>query len=42
MVDMDELVAKIVRQRAVIPKGRSLLVGVSGIDGSGNTAPQTN
>ncbi|SRR6266567_2299176 len=35
MVNMDQLVAKILRQRAVVPEGRSLLVGVSGIDGGG-------
>jgi uridine kinase len=35
MVDMDSLVARILRRRAVVPKNRSLLVGVSGIDGSG-------
>ena len=35
MVDMDDLVARILRQRAVLPEARSLLVGVSGIDGSG-------
>jgi pantothenate kinase-related protein Tda10 len=35
MVDIDEVVAKILRQRAVLPEARSLLVGVSGIDGSG-------
>jgi uridine kinase len=35
MVDINEVVARIVQQRSVIPEGRSLLVGVSGIDGSG-------
>jgi len=35
MVDMNEVVARIVRQRAVTPERRSLLVGLSGIDGSG-------
>jgi hypothetical protein len=31
MVDMDEVVAKILRQRPILPEARSLLVGVSGI-----------
>lgn len=35
MVDINEVVARIAQQRAVIPEARSLLVGVSGIDGSG-------
>ena len=35
MVDINDLVARILRQRAVVPERRSLLVGVSGIDGSG-------
>lgn len=35
MVDMNEVVARIVRERAVAPERRSLLVGLSGIDGSG-------
>ena len=35
MVDMDDVVARILRQRAVVSEQRSLLVGVSGIDGSG-------
>ncbi len=35
MVNMDDLVAGILRQRAALPEARSLLVGVSGIDGSG-------
>ncbi len=35
MVDMNEVVARIVRQRAVAPDRRSLLVGLSGIDASG-------
>src|SRR5258705_1550830 len=32
---MNDLVARILGQRAAIPEGRSLLVGISGIDGSG-------
>lgn len=35
MVGMDEIVARILRERVSIPEGRSLLVGVSGIDGAG-------
>lgn len=35
MADIDELVARILSQRQLVPKTRSLLVGVSGIDGSG-------
>ena len=35
MVDMDDIVARILRERAVVSEQRSLLVGVSGIDGSG-------
>jgi uridine kinase len=35
MVDMNDLVARILDQRAAIPEGPSLLVGISGIDGSG-------
>ena len=35
MVDLNDLVARILGQRAAIPEGRSLLVGISGIDGSG-------
>lgn len=35
MVDIDEVTASILRQRAVVSERRSLLVGVSGIDGSG-------
>jgi uridine kinase len=35
MVDMKEVVARIVRKRAMAPARRSLLVGLSGIDGSG-------
>lgn len=35
MVDINEVVARIAQQRAGIPEARSLLVGVSGIDGSG-------
>ena len=35
MVDMDKLVATIVSRRATVPENRSLLVGISGIDGSG-------
>ena len=35
MVDIDEVVARVLRQRALIPEARSLLVGVSGIDGCG-------
>jgi uridine kinase len=35
MVGMDGLVARILDQRAIVPAQRSLLVGVSGIDGSG-------
>src|SRR5258705_12251171 len=35
MADINEVVARIVQQRPVIPEARSLLVGVSGIDGSG-------
>jgi len=32
---MNDLVARILGQRAAMPEGRSLLVGISGIDGSG-------
>lgn len=35
MVDMDQVVANILRQRALLPNTRSVLVGVSGIDGCG-------
>lgn len=35
MVDIDEVTAGILRQHAVLAEARSLLVGVSGIDGSG-------
>lgn len=35
MVDMDNLVSRILSQRALLPRDRSLLVGISGIDGSG-------
>jgi uridine kinase len=35
MVDMDDVVARILRERAAVSEQRSLLVGVSGIDGSG-------
>jgi uridine kinase len=35
MVDTDDVVARILRERAILPEQRSLLVGVSGIDGSG-------
>lgn len=35
MVDINEVVARIVQQRSVIAEARSVLVGVSGIDGSG-------
>ena len=36
MVDMDEVVAKILWQHAVLPEARSLLVSVSGIEYDGN------
>jgi len=35
MVDMDNVVARILRERAAVSEQRSLLVGISGIDGSG-------
>jgi uridine kinase len=35
MVDMENLVARILDRRALAPDNRSLLVGISGIDGSG-------
>lgn len=35
MVEMDNLVSRILSERALLPKDRSLLVGISGIDGSG-------
>ena len=35
MADIDDVVAKILRQRAVLSESRCLLVGVSGIDASG-------
>ncbi len=35
MVNIDEVVERILRRRAVIPEGRSALVGISGIDGCG-------
>jgi hypothetical protein len=38
---MDEVVAKILRQRAVLLEARSLLVGVSGIDGIGRRTSET-
>jgi len=37
MIHLDDLVARILRERANISGQRSLLVGVSGIDGSGKT-----
>jgi uridine kinase len=35
MVNIDDLVVKILRERAIVFEQRSLLVGISGIDGSG-------
>lgn len=35
MVDINEVAERILAQRRLVPPGRSLLVGVSGIDGSG-------
>ena len=35
MIHMDAIVARILRERAMVPEQRSLLVGVSGIDASG-------
>jgi hypothetical protein len=35
MVDMENLVARILDRRAVAPTSRNLLVGISGIHGSG-------
>ena len=35
MADIDEVIAKILNRRASLPEKRSLLVGISGIDGSG-------
>lgn len=35
MVDMDDVVARILRERGIVSEQRSLLVGISGIDGSG-------
>jgi uridine kinase len=35
MVDMENLVARILDRRAVAPTSRNLLVGISGIDGCG-------
>lgn len=35
MLDIDDVTARILRQRAAIPERRSLLVGVSGIDAAG-------
>ena len=35
MVEMDDLVSRIKSERALLPKNRSLLVGISGIDGGG-------
>jgi uridine kinase len=35
MVNIDDAVAKILRERAIVSEQRSLLVGISGIDGSG-------
>lgn len=35
MVEMDNLVSRILGERALLAKNRSLLVGISGIDGSG-------
>lgn len=35
MVNIDDVVVKILRERAIVSEERSLLVGISGIDGSG-------
>lgn len=35
MVEMDNLVSRILSERALAPNDRSLIVGISGIDGSG-------
>lgn len=35
MARIDDAVARILKQRATVPENRSLLVGISGIDGSG-------
>ncbi|MGH9929351.1 MAG: uridine kinase family protein [Pyrinomonadaceae bacterium] len=35
MAHIDDAVARILNQRAILPEDRSLLVGISGIDGSG-------
>src|ERR1700741_1265949 len=35
MVNIDDVVVRILRERAMVPEQRSLLVGISGIDGSG-------
>ncbi len=35
MVEMDDLVSRILSECALLPRDRSLLVGISGIDGSG-------
>src|SRR5205814_6641894 len=35
IVDLDEVTTRILQKRAVISEARSVLVGISGIDGSG-------
>src|SRR5688572_15083306 len=35
MVDINDAVTRILNQRTIVPRERSLLVGLSGIDGSG-------
>ncbi len=35
MVNIDDVVVKILRERAIVSERRSLLVGISGVDGSG-------
>ena len=42
MAGIDEVVDRILARRAEVPENRSLLVGISGIDGCGNLLIRPN